>query len=82
MYMQVDEARQQILAVQIHPLIARGDLALISDIHDPAAADVDGLARLRHHMLRAVQQYAVGQGIPFFVLIHGNASHLIFKSRL
>ena len=82
MHMQVDEARQQILAVQVYPLIARGDLALIPDIHDPAAADIDGLAGLGRHILRAVQQHAVGQGIPFFILIHGNASHLIVKSRL
>ena len=82
MYMQVDEARQQILALQIHPLIARGDLALVPDIHDPAAADIDGPAGLGRHMLRAVQQHAVGQGIPLLVLIHSVSSHLIFKSRL
>ena len=82
MHMQVDEARQQVFALQIHRLIARGDLAAVADIHDGIAADVDGLPRLGRHMLRAVQQHAVGQGVAFLVLVHSVSSHLIFKSRL
>ena len=82
MHMQVDKSRQQILAAQVDPLIARGDLAVTADIHDGIAADVDSLPRLGHHMLRAVQQHTVGQGVALFILVHNVSSHLIFESRL
>ena len=70
MHVHVDETRQHIFSAEVDCLIARGDMLCVDDLADLLSGDAHGLARLRLHVLRAVEKHAVCQCVLFVVMVH------------
>ena len=69
-HVHVDETRQHIFSAEVDCLIACGDMLCVDDLADLLSGDAHGLARLRLHVLRAVEKHAVCQCVLFVVVVH------------
>ena len=74
MNVQVDKPRQHILSAEVHDLIALAARRGIGDRADASALNINISARLRRHLLRAVEQHAVCEHIVCFIPEHGISS--------
>ena len=62
--------RVELMTAEGDCLIACGDMLCVDDLADLLSGDAHGLARLRLHVLRAVEKHAVCQCVLFVVVVH------------